>query len=240
MSYRLGIGQIHGIPQILVVDDDPAILQLVQDTLVYGGFGVLSALSGDRALGLIEREGLPDLAVLDVMMPGMDGFTLARQMLTYSDLPIIMLGALDEEQTIVRAIDSFAEDYIVKPFRPRELIARVNRVLRRFGPPVYTRGPLVRVDEELSVSFVRREAYVRGRTIPLTPTETKLLYILMRNAGHTVSADLLVRRLWPLEEVFEDALRVHIRRLRQKIEPDAARPRYIVTQRGTGYCFLEE
>ncbi len=239
MSYQLQVGQTHGIPQVLVVDDDPAILQLVQDTLIYGGFGVLSASSGDRALGLIEREGLPDLAVVDIMMPGMDGFSLARQVLAYSDLPIIMLSALDEEQTVVRAIDSFAEDYVVKPFRPRELIARVNRVLRRFSPSAYTRGPLVRVDEGLSVSFVRREAHVRGKVISLTPTETKLLYILMRNAGHAVSADLLVRRLWPLEEVFEDALRVHIRRLRQKIEPDAARPRYIVTQRGTGYRFLE-
>jgi DNA-binding response OmpR family regulator len=117
------------------------------------------------------------------------------------------------------------------------MVARVERVLRRIGDFAYTLAPVVRVDERLSVDFAHQKAYVAERPVPLTSTETKLLYVLMRQAGRAVPTDFLMRRLWPGEEAFEDTLRVHIHRLRSKIEPDPARPRYVVTERGVGYRF---
>jgi len=224
--------------RILVVDDDPATLRLVRDKLDYVGFEVLTATSGQHALDVIARRGLPHLAIVDILMPGMDGFEFCQSLQKFTDLPVIMLTAVDEEETVIRSIEHFAEDYVTKPFSPRELVARVQRVLRRIGDFAYTLDPLTRVDDHLAVDFVRQQAIVDEQPVPLTPTETKLLYILMRNAGRTVSTDFILRRLWPLEEVFEDTLRVHIHRLRQKIEPIPARPRYVVTRRGLGYTFL--
>jgi DNA-binding response OmpR family regulator len=148
-----------------------------------------------------------------------------------------MLTSVDEEETVVRAIDSFAEDYIRKPFNPREMVARVERVCRRMGDFAYTLQPVVRVDERLSVDFAHQRALVNGRAVAMTSTETKLLYVLMRSAGRVVGTDFLLRRLWPSDEVFEDTLRVHVHRLRSKIEPEPSRPRYVVTERGTGYRF---
>lgn len=223
--------------RILVVDDDPAILHLVKDKLDRAGFEVFTATSGQHALDVIDRRGLPHLAIVDIMMPGMDGFELCRTIQQFTDLPVIMLTAVDEEETVIRGIEHFAEDYITKPFSPRELVARVQRVLRRIGDFAYALDPVMRVDDRLAVDFAHQQAVVDEQPVPLTPTETKLLYILMRNAGRIVTTDFLLRRLWPLEEVFEDTLRVHVHRLRQKIEPTLVQPRYIVTERGVGYSF---
>jgi DNA-binding response OmpR family regulator len=145
-----------------------------------------------------------------------------------------------EEETIVCGIERCAEDYIIKPFSPRELLARVQRLLRRIGDFAYTLDPVVQVDDRLAVDFAHQQVTVEGRSVALTPTETKLLYILMRNAGRTVTTDFLLRRLWPLEGVFEDTLRVHIHRLRQKIETNPNQPHYIATERGMGYRFVAE
>jgi len=220
-----------------VVDDDPSILQLVQDKLRLAGYTVLTAASGHQALDLIARHGLPHLAIVDVVMPGMDGFELCRTVQQYVDLPVIMLTAVDEEETVIKGIEYFAEDYVTKPFSPRELVARVERVLRRIGDFTYALDPITRVDQYLSIDFVHQQAIVHDKTVILTPTETKLLYILVRNAGRIVTTDFLLGRLWPREEVFEDTLRVHIHRLRQKIEPNPNQPCYILTERGTGYSF---
>ena len=223
--------------RILVVDDDPDILRLVRDKLDRAGFDVLTAESGKRALEVIERHGLPHLAVVDLMMPVMDGFEFCRIVQEFSDLPVIMLTAIDEEETVIRGIQHYAEDYVTKPFSPRELVARIERVLRRIGDFAYALDPVVQVDDRLAVDFAHQQAIVNRQPRPLTPTETKILYILMRNAGRAVTTDFLLRRLWPREEVFEDSLRVHIHRLRHKIEPDPAQPGYIITERGTGYSF---
>ena len=225
------------LQRILVVDDDPAILRLVRDKLDRAGFEVWTATSGQQALDAIDRRGLPHLAIVDIMMPGMGGFEFCRTVQEFTDLPVIMLTAVDEEEMIIQGIELFAEDYVTKPFSPRELVARVQRVLRRIGGFAYTLAPVMQVDDRLAVDLAHRRAIVDGRPVDLTPTETKLLYILMRNAGRTVTTDFLLRRLWPLEEVFEDALRVHVHRLRQKIEPIPRQPRYIVTERGLGYRF---
>jgi len=225
-------------PQVvLVVDDDADIRRLVRLALTEQGFEVALAGDAPTALGWIEQHGLPHLAVIDIRMPGMDGLELGRRILHASDIPLIMLTAVDDEQTVLDALENISEDYLTKPFNPRELAARVKRVLRRMGSFAYARAPVVRVDDHLSLDLVGRKALIEGDSVALTPTETKLLHILMRCAPRTVSVDYLLRRLWPLDEVYEDTLRVHMHRLRRKIEPEPAEPRYVLTRRGVGYSF---
>jgi DNA-binding response OmpR family regulator len=223
--------------RILIVDDDPDIRRLVKTKLDNAGFDVLTAGSGQEGLDVIGQFGLPHLAIVDLTMPGMNGFEFCKSVQQFSDLPVVMLTAVDEEDTIIQGIEHYAEDYITKPFSPRELVARVQRVLRRMGDFAYTLDPLVRIDERLAIDFPHQQANVEGQTSALTPTETKLLYILMRNAGRTVTNDFLLRRLWPMEEVFEDTLRVHVHRLRNKIEVNPNKPKYVLTDRGMGYRF---
>ncbi len=224
--------------RILVLDDDPDMLRLVADKLDRTGFEVVTASSGRQALDLIERHGLPHLAIVDINMPGMSGFEFCQTVQQFSDLPVILLTAIDEEETIIQGIEHFAEDYVTKPFSPRELVARVQRILRRIGDFAYTLSPITTIDERLAVDFAHQRAIMAGQTITLTPIETKLLYLLIRNSGQIVTNEFLLQRLWPHEVVFEDALRVHIHRLRQKIEATPAQPYYIVTERGVGYSFL--
>lgn len=226
--------------RILVVDDDPLILRLVDEKLSKHEYDVFSARGGEEALAVIERRGLPHLAIVDILMPGMDGFDFCQAVHRYSDLPIILLTAVDHEETVVRGITEYAEDYITKPFSLRELVARVERVLRRFGDFSFTLGPLIEVDDCLAVDFPRQRAIVEGSSVDLTPTETKLLYVLMRNGRQTVTTEFLLRRLWPLDRAFPDTLRVHVCRLRDKIEADSGEPRYIVTERGVGYRFAAQ
>lgn len=227
----------QALQRILVIDDDLAIQRLVKDKLEFAGYEVFTASTGHQALDIIGRRGMPHLAIVDINMPGMNGFDFCEAVQQFSDLPVIMLSAVDEEETIIHGINRYAEDYVTKPFSPRELVARVQRVLRRIGDFAYTLELLTQVDDYLVVDFPHQRALVAARPVSLTPTETKLLYLLIRNAGRIVTTDFLLRRLWPLEEVFEDTLRVHIHRLRQKIEPAPAQPYYILTERGLGYSF---
>lgn len=238
MLTRSGIEETAaGAQRILIVDDDPALLKLVADKLYKEGFEIMKAASGPQALELIEANGLPHMAIVDYMMPGMDGFEFCRAVQEYCDLPVIMLTAIDQEEFIIQGLEHYAEDYVTKPFSPRELAARVKRVLRRIGNFGYALNRTVAVDDRLEINFVQQQAVVDAQPVSLTPIETKLLYILMRNAGRITSTDFLLRRLWPLEEVFEDTLRVHIHRLRHKIEANPAQPQYIITERGKGYNF---
>lgn len=223
--------------RILAVEDDPDILGLIAQQLQAAGLEVWRALSAEAASELIEERGLPHLAVVDILLPGMDGLTFCRKLHDWSDLPVVMLTSVDEEETVVEAIREVAEDYIVKPFKPRELVARVERVLRRIGDFSYRLDPVITVDNRLAIDFARQRVLVDGQPVALTAMETKLLHILMRSSGRTVSTDFLLRRLWPSEDVFEDTLRVHIHRLRAKIEANPSRPRYVVTERGLGYRF---
>lgn len=228
---------------ILVVDDNAYTLRIVQHTLEQADFKVLTATSGEEALEIISVKGLPHLAIVDLHMPpGMSGFEFCRTVHQYSDLPVVMLTAVNEEQTVLEGLEKHAEDYIVKPFSPGELVARVRRILQRMGGFAYTLTALTRVDERLEIDFPQRQALVEGEPVSLTPTETKLLYILMRQAGSIVTTDYILRRLWPTEPAYEDRLHVHLHRLRRKIEDhkDKSRPRYIVSERGTGYIFLSQ
>lgn len=234
---RLRDEGVPAVRRILTVDDDADILRLIGKTLERAGFEVWTAASAEQALNLLSQKGLPHLVLVDIMLPGMNGMELARKLHEWSDLPILMLTSVGEEETVVRAIEGFAEDYIRKPFNVREMVARVERVLRRIGSFGYVLQPLIQVDERLGVDFAHQRAQVDGKDVPLTATETKLLYVLMRHAGRPVATDFLLRRLWPGDEVFEDTLRVHVHRLRSKIEPSPSRPRYVLTERGTGYLF---
>lgn len=222
---------------VLVVDDDPGIRALVRPHLQAAGFEVVTAESTDEALRLMAQHGLPHLAIVDINMPGRDGLELCREVHRYSDLPIIMLTAVDDEKTAVRAIQDFAEDYVTKPFRPLELAARVSRVLNRIGDFSYAAARELVIDDELTLDFAECRATLRGDLVPLTATETKILHILVRRAGRAVPTSYMLRRLWPGGDVFEDTLRVHVHRLRHKIEPEPSHPTYLLTERGVGYCF---
>ncbi len=223
--------------RILAVDDNTYTLRIVQHTLEQAGYKVSTAVSGKEALTLINRHGLPHLAVVDLHMPGMSGFEFCRTVHDFSDMPVVMLTAVNSEETVIEGLEQHAEDYIVKPFNPPELVARVRRVLRRMGDYSYTLDSTTRVDDRLTVNFPTREATVDGEKVSLTPTESKLLYILIRNAGRIVTTEFLLNRIWPLQDAQEDRLHVHVHRLRRKIEVDHNNPSYIVAERGTGYSF---
>lgn len=223
--------------RVLTVDDDPATLLMVERALSNAGFDVWAAPSGEEAMKVLRRKGLPHLVVVDLLMPGMGGFELCRQIKEGSDVPLIVLTSVDTKDTVVDAIERFAEDYIVKPFDPRELVARSNRVLRRMGEFAYLLEPLTTVDDHLSIDFVQQRAVLDGREVELGPIESKLLYLLMKGAGRPQPNAHLLGRIWPNQEVFEDTLRVHVHRLRRKIEPRPEAPRYVRTERGIGYSF---
>ncbi|MEZ4645172.1 MAG: response regulator transcription factor [Chloroflexota bacterium] len=223
--------------KILAVDDNTYTLRIVQHTLEHAGFQVLTAVSGKEALNLINRHGMPHLAIVDWHMPGMSGIEFCHAVREFSDMPVVMLTAVATEEDIVRTIETYAEDYIVKPFSPAELVARIKRVLRRMGDYSYTLDSTTRIDDRLLINFPKREALVAGEAVSLTPTETKLLYILVRNMGRIVTTDFILNRLWPMENAQEDRLHVHIHRLRRKIEVNPEEPAYIIAERGTGYIF---
>lgn len=228
------------VQKILVVDDDLELLELTRHLLQSKGYEVSIAQSGDEALRHLSRRGLPHLALVDFHMPpGMDGFTFARKSREFGEFPIIMVTAMDDADKVIESLTEFADDYIVKPFKPQELVARIERILRRIRDYDYAQSNATRVTEALAVDFSQREATVGGDAVSLTPTESDILYLLMSNAGRTVTTTILLNRLWPDENATEDRLHVHIHRLRRKIETDAREPRYILSDRGEGYRFQE-
>ena len=228
--------------RILVIDDAPDVRLLIQRALEGQGFEVWSAADADTAEAIIKERGLPHLVVLDILMPGRSGLELGRDLRESTDLPIIVLSAVDDDETIVEAIDELAEDYVTKPFSPQELVARVKRVLRRIPGYGYTLPPVVPLGLGIGVDFARQQLEIDGEgTVSLTPTETKILHILHRSAPRTVTNDYILRRVWPEGNVFEDALRVHVHRLRHKLgTADEAGKELIATERGRGYRLAVE
>ena len=226
------------LQQILAVDDNENMLTLLQVILEQAGYEVLTAQSGHEALLVMRRRGVPHLALLDVNMPEMNGFELAQSIRESSDMPVIFLTAVDHEGMVVEGLERYADDYIVKPFHVNELIARVQRVLRRVDNFDYRSDPMVRIDDRLQIDFSAQEAVVNGEPVPLTPTETKLLDILVNNRGRVIPTDRLLQRIWPAEHASEDRLYVAIYRLRQKLKGVKGEWDYIVTRSGLGYVFL--
>jgi DNA-binding response OmpR family regulator len=220
-------------PRILLVDDDPNLLVFLAERLRDDGFAVRTARNGREALRRLDEEW-PDLLIIDLLMPETDGLTLASQVKDRADLPIIVLSAIDTGDSKADALERVAEDYVTKPFHYPELRARIVRVLRRLRDRV-PRQPLV-IGPHLTLLLHRREAVVEGRTVGLTPTETRLLYALAANLGSIVSSETLLERGWSDTELANPSyLWVTIRRLRSKIEVQPDRPVHLITVRGVGY-----
>ena len=226
--------------RILVVDDVPDVVESVRlgFMLQWRDVEVLGAASADEALDIVEREH-PDIVLLDIGLPGMDGYGALAEIRRFSDVPVVMLTARDDAMDKVKGLELGADDYVTKPFNHLELMARVRAVLRRHDMPAPTsRAPSFRA-LDLEVDFAKQEARLHGERIDLTPTEYKLLYHLVRNAGHVLQHGTLLAKVWGREYVDEvDYLRVYIRRLRDKLNDDPERPRYIRTERGLGYRFI--
>lgn len=220
-------------PLLLVIDDDPTIVHSLQLNLEADGFDVLTATTGAEANGWLQRK-LPDLIIVDLLLPDTHGFELCKKIKSYLDVPIIMLTAVGTEDSMVSGIDLYAEDYIVKPFSYRELLARINRVLKR-TQHVVPREEVLVVDENLHVNFARHSVQLGSKEVRLTPTESRLLAILARNTNRVVSRDTLMDQVWPDGEGDLNRLWVSIERLRAKIEANPQKPQRIVTERGVGY-----
>jgi len=219
---------------ILAVDDDARILKLMKLVLEEQGYAVPTAANGPDAL-IALGEAPPALVLLDVNMPGMDGFTVCQRIRLFSQMPIIMVTAKGSEGDRVKGFEAGADDYVTKPFSPRELVARVRAVLRRANAPAAPEEPSFRKGE-LEVDFNRRSVALSGRELLLTATEHRLLTYLAHNAGRILTPDQILEHVWG-EEYLGDLhlLRVAIARLRRRLGDDAKKPRYIVTRQGIGY-----
>ncbi len=226
--------------RILVVDDEPRMINFIRMNLELEGHQVIEAHTGLEALEAV-RTKLPDIVLLDVMMPELDGFETLRLLREFSTIPVIMLTAKGEENDKVYGLELGADDYITKPFGPRELTSRIKAVLRRADMPSAAPSQAVlKIDDRLSVDFNRREVIVNGERIKLRPTEYRLLYHLIENAGWTVPHDQLLAKVWGYEYRDEaHYVRLYVNYLREKIEEDPSNPKYILTERGVGYRFVD-
>jgi len=224
---------------ILVVDDEERMVRFIRLNLEHDGFKVIEAFNGTKAINQV-RSNLPDLVLLDIMMPDMDGFEVLRIIRETSNVPVIMLTAKGEEDDRVRGLELGADDYVTKPFSPRELVSRVRAVLRRTETTGVSTHGLIEVDERLKLDFERREIWVDGELVKLRPTEYRLLYHLVQNAGWVVTHDQILGKVWGYEYRDEPHyVRLYINYLRKKLEQDPANPKYILTERGVGYRFVD-
>jgi two-component system alkaline phosphatase synthesis response regulator PhoP len=222
---------------ILVIDDEAKIVEICRDYLTAAGFGVVTAGDGPQGLALARREK-PDLIVLDLMMPGMDGLDVCRALRRESAVPIVMLTARVEESDKLVGLELGADDYLTKPFSPRELVARVRAVLRRAGGAA-ANGEVIRAGD-LTLDRARYRAVLPDREAALTPTEFEILAALASQPGRIFSrAQLLTLVRGVAFESYERAIDSHIRNLRRKIEPEEGEPRHIITVHGVGYKFAE-
>jgi DNA-binding response OmpR family regulator len=220
---------------VLVVDDEPTIREIVVTYLKRDGYRTLEAADGDRARELIETER-PDLVVLDLMLPGTDGLELCRRIRAGSHLPVIMLTARGEESDRIVGLELGADDYVTKPFSPRELAARVRTVLRR-AEPLATQEQRLAFDG-LEIDSATRVVTKKGKPLRLTAREFELLWFLASHPQRVFSRDNLMRRVWGYSSALDTGtVTVHVRRLREKIEDDPSRPRHLETVWGVGYRF---
>jgi DNA-binding response OmpR family regulator len=217
---------------ILVVDDDHGLRELIRINLEHEGYGVLQAANGVQCVSSV-REQRPDMVILDVMMPEMDGLEACGKVREFSQVPILMLTAKVQSEDVITGLDKGADDYLLKPFNMDELSARIRALLRRV-PPAYR--PLSAGDEQIQIDQQKREVRVRGEVVDLTPTEYHLLLILTENAGKVVEHETLLRAVWGQEYTRDnDYLKVYIWHLRRKIEVDPRNPKLLLTEWGVGY-----
>jgi two-component system KDP operon response regulator KdpE len=225
--------------RVLVVDDEPRMIGFIRMNLELENFHVMEAHNGVEALDMIRTQ-LPDLVLLDVMMPKLDGYETLRMLREFSNIPVIMLTAKGEDEDIVYGLELGADDYIPKPFSPRVLSSRVRAVLRRSEMPATSEKAVLKIDDRLSVDFNRREVIVNGEHVKLRPTEYRLLFHLIENAGWTVPHEQILAKVWGYEYRDEaHYVRLYVNYLREKIEEDPSNPQYILTERGVGYRFVD-
>jgi two-component system KDP operon response regulator KdpE len=221
--------------KILIVDDEPGLRDLVRINLEHEGFGVVQAENGVLGLEAV-REEHPDLVILDVMMPEMDGWETCKKLREFSQVPVLMLTARVQSQDIVTGLNSGADDYLLKPFNMDELMARVRALLRRVPSP---NRPVVAGSNEISIDKQKREVLVRGEPVDLTPTEYDLLLMLAENAGKVLEHEMLLRGVWGQEYTKDnDYLKVYIWHLRRKLEKDPRDPKLLLTEWGIGYRLI--
>ena len=225
--------------KILVVDDEERMVRFIRMNLEHDGFIVSEAFNGREALQKL-RDVTPDLILLDVMMPDLDGFEVLQMIREISNVPVIMLTAKGDEDSRIQGLELGADDYITKPFSPREMVSRVKAVLRRTETATGSMHGLIEVDDRLKIDFGRREVWLDGKLVKLRPTEYRLLYHLVQNAGWVVSHDQLLANVWGYEYRDEPHyVRLYINYLRKKLEEDPSHPKYILTERGVGYRFVD-
>ena len=225
--------------KVLVIDDDADVVEVVNlcFSLRWPEAEIISAQCADEALKSIEQQR-PELVLLDILLPGMDGFQLCQEIRRFSDVPIVMLSARDAEVDKVRGLEMGADDYITKPFSHLELLARVRAVLRRYQNQLPTLGEVFE-SGDLRIDYASRQVLVRGQQVRLSPTEYSLLFHLTRNAGRVLPHHTLLAKVWGRDYTDEiDYLKVYIRRLRQKLEADPETAGSIVSERGVGYKFV--
>ncbi len=224
---------------ILVVDDEERMARFIRLNLEHDGFQVVEAYRGMEAVQKL-RDVMPDMILLDVMLPDMDGFEVLKLVREISQVPVIMLTAKGEEDDRVRGLELGADDYVTKPFSPRELVSRVRAVLRRTESAGFVSRDVYQIDDRLKIDFGRREVWLEGKLVKLRPTEYRLLYHLVQNAGWVMTYDQLLSKVWGYEYRDEPHyVRLYVNYLRQKLEEDPANPKYILTERGVGYRFVD-
>jgi len=227
---------------VLVIEDDPQIVESVTlcFELRWAGANIISASEGEKGILLVEKE-LPDVVILDIGLPDIDGFEVLRQVRSFSNVPVILLTARSQEIDKVKGLELGADDYVVKPFAPAEFLARVKAVLRRShmsepqaGEKPFTRG-------NLKIDFGTREVSISDGLIKLTPSEYNLLCELVRNEGKALSNQMLLERIWGPEYTSEtDYIKVYIQRLREKLGEVPGDPKMILSERGIGYKFVSQ
>jgi two-component system, OmpR family, alkaline phosphatase synthesis response regulator PhoP len=229
---------------ILVVDDEPKIVELARDYLEHAGYAVLTAADGQAALERVRRQP-PDLVVLDLGLPGLDGLAVTREVRRHGDLPIVILTARDDEVDKLLGLELGADDYITKPFSPRELVARVRAVLRRAEGPSGEGGPggageVIRA-ADVTIDIPKMRVEEAGRLVELTPTEFQILVALAHRPGRILTRSQLLDAVHGVAfESYERAIDTHVKNLRRKLEPDPRTPRYILTVHGVGYRFADD
>ncbi len=227
---------------ILIVDDEARMRRFMQMNLDLEGYRVVEADNGLEAIERV-RDDLPDLVLLDVMMPELDGFEALRIIRETSTVPVIMLTVKDDEEDKIKGLELGADDYVTKPFSPRELASRIKAVIRRTEMDASSSSAsksLIAIDDRLEVDFNRRQVFVDGEEVKLRPTEYRLLYHLVQNAGYTLTHEMILSKVWGYEYRDESQyVRLYITYLRQKIEADPSNPKYILTERGVGYRFVD-
>ncbi len=226
-------------PLILVVDDEPHMTRFVRMNLELEGYRVIEARNGMEAIESVKKYQ-PDLVVMDVAMPVLDGFEALRYIRQFSQVPVILLTVKNEEEDVIKGLELGADDYVTKPFSPRILMSRIKAVLRRSSQHNVFKEQKVKVDDWLTIDFSAGEVIVGGKHVKLRPTEKKLLMVLVENAGWVMPQEALLVKVWGPEYRDEKNLvRLYITYLRKKIEPDPSHPRYILTERGVGYKFVK-